>query len=570
MVSPGKALLFLVTAAVFAAWAFTLRPTFLGGPAGYVMVSGKSMEPTLRTGDLVVTRRQADYGRGDIVAFRVEGGTVIHRIVGGDGVGGFEVQGDNKDAPDQWHPTNRDIAGKLWLYLPGKGRWLAWTRAPQNLSAIAGGLAAMTLVGGSQARKGRFRTLGRRNKRMSGNGDGGGRWALDQMPGPLWAWTGMAVAGLLAVAFGALAVKSFSTAPSRTQTVERARYVQSGALNYTINMQPSTLYPDGKVVAVLPPLNVDPRMEQPVVGRVEVPPVYTRLAKSIDVSFRYAVAGLDAAGVSGEIGADLQIRAGAEGGWTKTQALVPPVAFQGNEATVRASIDLAPLQTLIETVEKETGFTPGAYELVIVPRVKAVGAIGGEPLELAYAPAFTFKYTKTTITPDAALQRTEPKSIGGPETSPRRLSLGPVGLPIAAARPLTAALAIAALGVAGLFAAVAFLGVGQDEAVKAQVRYRVKMVRVEEADHGGSRCVRVGALSDLARLAQASGGVVFSQDLPTGPLYFVPDGSVTYEYSAAGALRAAINGHTPPPTNGARPAPPARARARNGREAGDA
>jgi signal peptidase len=272
---PLPALLFLVGVALAAAWAFTFRPGFLGGPAGYVMVSGHSMEPTLYTGDLVVARNHAAYARGDIVAFRVEGGIVIHRIVGGDGVAGFDVQGDNKTAPDSWRPTNRDIVGKQWVHLPGKGRWLAWARAPQHLSAIAGGMAAMTLVGGQQATKKlrrkrgkHMRDNGQSGKRANGQGPGG-------LPGPTWAWTGMAAAAVIGVTFGLVAVKAFTTPATRTVQTERGRYVQSAAWDYTFLMQQSTLYPDGKVVVALPPLVVDPRLG-PVTGRVEVPPVYTR------------------------------------------------------------------------------------------------------------------------------------------------------------------------------------------------------------------------------------------------------------------------------------------------------
>lgn len=50
-------------------WAIFLRPQFLGGPAAYVMISGSSMEPAMRTGDVVMVHRQATYRTGDVVAY---------------------------------------------------------------------------------------------------------------------------------------------------------------------------------------------------------------------------------------------------------------------------------------------------------------------------------------------------------------------------------------------------------------------------------------------------------------------------------------------------------------------
>jgi len=130
-----------LTAALFLAWFLLLRPVALGGPAGYVIVAGVSMEPAFRTGDLAVTQRQADYQVGDVIAFSAAGGVVIHRIVGGDADQGFTTQGDNREQPDLWRPRPDDIMGATWILIPRAGDVLATARQPAVLASLAASVA---------------------------------------------------------------------------------------------------------------------------------------------------------------------------------------------------------------------------------------------------------------------------------------------------------------------------------------------------------------------------------------------------------------------------------------------
>ncbi len=130
-----------VAAVVF--WAMFLRPQSLGGPAGYVLVSGKSMLPRYHTGDLVLVERQSSYHVGDVIAYRVPkgdpmaGAQVIHRIIGGDAQHGFVVQGDNRTAPDVWRPTAKDIVGAKALRIPDAVIVLRFMRSPLLLGLLA-------------------------------------------------------------------------------------------------------------------------------------------------------------------------------------------------------------------------------------------------------------------------------------------------------------------------------------------------------------------------------------------------------------------------------------------------
>ena len=124
-------------------WFQYLRPQSLGGEAGYVLVSGQSMEPRYHTGDLVLVERHATYHAGQVVAYRVPkgdalaGAQVIHRIVGGDAAHGFIVRGDNRTAPDVWRPKPTDIVGAKVLRLPNAIVVLQYLRAPMFLALLA-------------------------------------------------------------------------------------------------------------------------------------------------------------------------------------------------------------------------------------------------------------------------------------------------------------------------------------------------------------------------------------------------------------------------------------------------
>ena len=144
-------LLLVVATVVF--WAIFLRPQSLGGPAAYVLVSGKSMEPRYHTGDMVLVERQSHYHVGEVIAYRVPkgdpmaGSQVIHRIIGGDAQHGFVVQGDNRTAPDVWRPTQADIVGAKTLRLPNAVVVLRFLRSPLLLGLMAACFVFVRVLG---------------------------------------------------------------------------------------------------------------------------------------------------------------------------------------------------------------------------------------------------------------------------------------------------------------------------------------------------------------------------------------------------------------------------------------
>jgi signal peptidase I, archaeal type len=74
---------------------------------GFAAVEGRSMEPLLHTGDLVVLVKRGDIDVGDIVVYSYGSKYVIHRVVGKYEVNGYYcyiVKGDNNVIPDTGDP----------------------------------------------------------------------------------------------------------------------------------------------------------------------------------------------------------------------------------------------------------------------------------------------------------------------------------------------------------------------------------------------------------------------------------------------------------------------------------
>ena len=345
-----------------------------------------------------------------------------------------------------------------------------------------------------------------------------------QLPGPAGLMAALGAVGLLALLLTAATVYSFWEPAEKTETVERVRYEHTASFDYTVEGEPSTLYPSG----VIGPISPSPGG---VAGGVTPPPIYMKLAHSIDLGFTYALEGSPPADVAGDLSAVLQIQ-GGEDGWTRTQELLPPTPFVGRSTSARVDLDLAQVSSLIETVEEETGFSAGTYDVSVIPTVRINGSIGGETVEETYAPAFTIKFNRTQITPDSELTRSEVRTVSETVSQGQEFDLLGLSLQVTTARWLSAAGAAVALAGAAVLAAVVFLGLGRGEEAKIRARYGSLLVSVAQADLKEERQkIEVASMQDLVRLAQRDNRIILHQELERGShRYFVPDGTVTYEY----------------------------------------
>lgn len=122
----------------FGVFWFTMAPQQLGGRFLYVIVTGNSMEPFLRDGDLTLVNPRDTYTIGDVVVYQhPKLGAVIHRIVAIEG-DRFVIQGDHNDWIDSYRPTRAEILGKLWFHLAYTGKVIDGFRTPIGAALLAG------------------------------------------------------------------------------------------------------------------------------------------------------------------------------------------------------------------------------------------------------------------------------------------------------------------------------------------------------------------------------------------------------------------------------------------------
>ena len=107
------------------------------------------MEPTLKVGDIVILRKvtRDEIQIGDIIAYRLHGNVIIHRVVNITGET-IVTKGDANAAPDPWEVSFKDVIGAPGIRIPYLG-WIfiAISYSPIiRLTSIAVLIAAILII----------------------------------------------------------------------------------------------------------------------------------------------------------------------------------------------------------------------------------------------------------------------------------------------------------------------------------------------------------------------------------------------------------------------------------------
>lgn len=504
---------------LFVAWFFLFRPTILGGPTGYIMVTGTSMEPTFYTGDLVITRRQDEYRPGDVAAYRTSSGNIIHRIIEERADGRFVLLGDNKNLPDPAFPSSDEVIGKQWFLVPNGGDALNFMRQPVPFAVLLGGVTLVMFSKRKRLSQFVQRRLRMRNRRATiGSGS---LVPNDQSQVMTIFGTSLAITMIFLFA----SVYALRQPVTSANIQEIPSFTHSLSFDYDIAVMSSTLYSGDTISSDDIAVNVAD-------GSSGGQPVFAQLASDIELDIEYELMSEQSSDLVGDIGVSLEVS--AVGGWTKSMELQQATPFSGTTADAHVTISVPEIRDLVTQIEEETGYRPSSYNVSILPAISVRGAVSDVSVDSTYTPAYTFELTTTQLSPKSDLVQTENQAIGSAPVEDNAVTLAGLDIGVQPLRVLGGTATLIGILVTGAIAATVFLGIGRGEAAKVQARF--KTVFIEATGMSAPQpvsIVDVASLEDLARLAQRDGGIVFHQSVDTSSKrFFVPDGTTMYQYIA--------------------------------------
>ena len=481
------------------------------GPLSTFVVSGNSMEPGIRDGDLVTVRAYGAYGPGDAVAYQHRDlGVVLHRIVRED-VDGFILQGDNRDAPDAYSVPASAIRGRLVLLVPLAGG-AAKTLALAAAFGTLGVTALVALAAGWRPRAGAARFAGRR---------GGVPFPRDTLlRGEYFAITSNGAriaAGLAAIAFLALVALGVIQFVGTTGLESRPQeYDHRGTFSYEATGAPGVY-----------------DAAQARTGD----PVFRRLADRVDIAFAYEFGSAAPTDLHGTY--RLDVRLAQANGWNRSLEVVPPTPFDGRSFVTSAVLDLGTVQDAIEAMERQTGVESRAYLLTLAPQVEVEGAVAGVALSERFTPEQSFLLDELVLQPQPpfgtnalSFERVQHGRVALVHAHEQRVSLGGLHVTLAQLRVASlAALGLAGPGLAG-WLLVSFLVRRRDETTVIGAQYHDILVRAHlDRLPANPALVAVDSIEDLVRIAELKSlPVLDEREDGGGECYFVvsPDGATYY------------------------------------------
>jgi len=481
------------------------------------------MEPNFHIGDLVITHEEANYQIGDAVVYRnLElSNFVFHRIIAQE-LGRFTLQGDHNSWTDTYQPSQDEVVGKLWLYIPKGGNTIQKIRNPIAMASIAGILGGILALGF-------FTSKSKGRKSMNKDWFASVKQKIQDWftkpesrepqkpskPAPETLLEGSFFAlGLIAFASLIIGIISFSR-PTTRVTQNDIQYQSLGFFAYNASA-PSGVYDSNAIQSG--------------------DPVFPKLTCAVDMTFQYTLVAQQAESITGTYQLKATI-AEQISGWQRTIPLQDETTFNGNTVGTTAKLDLCKMEKLTQSMEQSTDFHPGSYTLTISPNIHVNGQLSGHTLESAFNPELQFKYDHVQFylindeTQGNLLNINETGVLNEKGTEANTVKILGAEFAIPALR------LIAIIGLLCSLAGLAMLGLRfqnisrNNPAQFIHTRFSSMMIDVQNSEAIDSKAtVDVSTIDDLGKLAERFSTMILHAESSQSHAYYVQGEGTTYRF----------------------------------------
>ena len=490
---------------------YLFGPVQLGGQTAYVILTGNSMEPDFKIGDLVVTRKSPSYQIDQRVVYdnpRV--GFVFHRIIGRI-KDEFILKGDFNDWIDSYQPTENEIVGKFWFYIPGGGNIILTLRDPIVFTLFT--LIILVIITSTFFFKRDIPKGKRKIKKKVTMNIKDFSISRETRGDLLLLFAVIALAGLI---FGGIAF----TRPVTKMIQEEVLYQHQGGFEYAA--------PD----------------HAGIYGSRGVKtgdPIFTRLNCILDLEFSYHLSlPRRTETEEKDLSGSYQVYAVLQDidGWNRSFTLIPETKFTGSSFETWALLDICHVQSLFLEKELKTLISNRKYNLAIHPRVKISGLVQDIPLQNVYAPEISFQIDSEMmrlLDGTEGLELEEEESYFLSHEVKNTLSIFGIALDVRTARIIASIVfGIAVLG--AIYPAWLMISeVQKSNGARIRMQYDSLIVDVDQGSlkTKGIQVVQVERLSDLVKMAERYGVVILHEFDGKLHRYSIRDEGTLYQFSLA-------------------------------------
>jgi len=505
----------------------TFAPTQVGGLASYIIVIGNSMEPKFHIGDLVIVHEQPIYQVGDAIVYRnlqLEN-FVFHRILSQQ-LGHYTLKGDNNSWVDTYEPSQGEVVGKLWLYIPRGGIAIQKIRSPFVMALIAGALGAVlaTRLLGKKAKgnrrmsnksvQERFTSIQQRMRNwLTRRNNSEPKKPLNFDQGEILEGSFFAL-GVIALSSLILGIIVFSRPASRT-VQDDISYQHLGVFSYSAST-PEGVYDANTIKSG--------------------DPIFTKSTCAVAVNFQYNLIAAQAENITGTYQLTA-ILSEEVSGWQRVIPLQEETAFSGTAFGTSTGLDLCKISSLTQSLEQGTDFHPGTYTLIISPNIKIDGKVSGRALKGTFNSDLTFRYDHVKFYLLREEAQGNPMALVKAEVLGETRKESNTLLLLGKEASIPTLRWMVLFGLLASFSGLVWLGLRLqslsrlDQEKFLHIRYGSMMIDIQNADALlPSTMIDVQSMDVLAKLAERCNAMILHEAGPGPAAYYVQVGGTTYRF----------------------------------------